>query len=778
MAPELGHSPFGLDCRCICRIVDASAGEFKLFAGTAVLVSDQGKEFGYALTCWHNFDFYHKLPDFEGIRELQKIWLLPRWANVEDKKNRKPVTVVGKWSNRFQDFAVLRIPRQVTKEFKMVPASVSADIRSDMPLWVVGFQRPGDLVEQDFIPVKISKSKPLIKLRIDVPGTLTSQRTFEVDSDPPRKIPFDAGISGGPFLYLLNNDHIVVGLASSVPPENETGSHQYRGYGVPMSVVAETWTNIAKFCPPVKIPPPCIRDEKAARLREAYLNRLFEETARVSLRMVDPMASVQSRDKPDLLSLDTVYTALLTLSPKDQERFKRQDFRERETERFSALEQLDQHPRLVLLGDPGGGKSTFVNFVAMCLAGEILGKPQANRKLLTAPLPNDKGEDQENQQVWDQEAPLPVRVTLRDFAARGLPPAGELATADHVLQFIKEELGEILQDYALVLQDELFCEGGLVMFDGLDEVPEADRRREQIKQAVESFSATFKKCRVLVTSRTYAYQNQDWRLPSPPFSEAVLAPFSKGQIRRFVDRWYDHFAVSQGMNADEAKGNAELLKQAIFLSDRLQNLAERPLLLTLMASLHASRGRLPEKREELYADAVNLLLDWWQQRTIVKDKSGAVVLIQDSLQEFLKIGPEKVRKAVEEVAFNAHSKQTELVGTADIPAMELAYRLLESSGRNDVQVKQLMEFLSHRAGLLVSRGVDVYTFVHRTFQEYLAACHQTSHLFPNKAAELARNDPERWREVVLLTGAKAARGAPYAHVGAGAEAMPARPFRF
>ncbi|MEZ4619708.1 MAG: SUMF1/EgtB/PvdO family nonheme iron enzyme [Caldilineaceae bacterium] len=355
---------------------------------------------------------------------------------------------------------------------------------------------------------------------------------------------------------------------------------------------------------------------------------------------------------------------------------------------------------------------------------------------------------------------LPVRVILRDFAASGLPPVAAKATADHLWAFIAAELaGASLEAYVPHLQRELFEKGGLILLDGFDEVPDADRRRTQIKEAVEDFVATYHRCRILVTSRTYAYQKQEWRLPG--FREAVLAPFSDGQIRRFVDRWYAHIGEVRPLDPKDAQGKAEILKRAIATSSRLHELAERPLLLTLTASLHAWRGgTLPERREELYSAAVDLLLDWWEQQRVVRAATGQIQVIQPSLAEWLKVDRAQVRALLNRLAYEAHTAQVELVGTADIAERDLVYGLYELGKTNPAfNDDNIIEYLRDRAGLLTPRGVQVYTFPHRTFQEYLAACHLTdTDEYPDNIAELARTAPNRWREVALLAGAKAVTG--------------------
>ncbi|MCP4534753.1 MAG: hypothetical protein GY831_26475, partial [Delftia sp.] len=284
-----------------------------------------------------------------------------------------------------------------------------------------------------------------------------------------------------------------------------------------------------------------------------------------------------------------------------------------------------------------------------------------------------------------------------------------------------------------------------ILLDGLDEVPDAHQRRAQVKQIVNGFAADFSRCRFLVTSRTYAYQRQDWKLDG--FSEVVLSHFTPAQVVRFVDGWYDHVGAVRGMDPDDARGRAVLLKTAIERGERLAELAARPLLLTLMASLHAWRGgSLPERREELYADTVDLLLDQWEGSKVVRDAAGKPLLRQPSLAEWLKVDRAVVRAELNRLAFEAHRDQPELVGTADVSQERLVAALMNVARNPDVNPSRLVEYVRDRAGLLAARGAGVYTFPRRTFQEYLAACHLTDHGYPDDLADLLRAAPERWRE--------------------------------
>ncbi|MEP7010681.1 MAG: SUMF1/EgtB/PvdO family nonheme iron enzyme [Acidobacteriota bacterium] len=488
-------------------------------------------------------------------------------------------------------------------------------------------------------------------------------------------------------------------------------------------------------------------------LDEAYLRYLCAEVSRVTLSQID--SSVEGADPLAKFELHAVYTALLTTTPRGKpgREMPAPSMLDRGVRSLSALELLDLHPRLVLLGDPGSGKSTFVHFVALCQAGERVGAPWPDLGVLTAPVPGE-----EKVQPWRHGTLVPVRVILRDFAVDGLPALGEKATAEHLWQFIAGSLAAVgVGDYAPRLRDRLLSEGGLVLLDGLDEVPDAAGRRLQIREAVESFSGLYTKCRVLVTSRIYSYRSQGWRLTG--FEEAELAPFSDAQIERFVKDWYAHAASRGRGSAEDAEGQARLLVQEIEGNPRLRGFAERPLLLTLMASLARARGRgLPDRRAKLYEQVVELLLDLWECVRYQKDKEGKYRLVQPSLSDWLKTDRSAVREVLEDLAFEAHSAQTAAEGTADIAEKDLVARLVKLAGSEEVSQKQLVKFLSERSGLLIARGVEVFTLPHRTFQEYLAACHLTRGSFPDEVAELGRQDPDRWREVVLLAAAKAEEG--------------------
>ncbi|MGH2358502.1 MAG: NACHT domain-containing protein [Candidatus Limnocylindria bacterium] len=244
----------------------------------------------------------------------------------------------------------------------------------------------------------------------------------------------------------------------------------------------------------------------AEDLRCAYLAWLCARANELPLLAGESGAPVQ---------LSSVYTALLTegrdageaqlhAAGRDENAMADSD-----AARPSALEGLDKAQYLVLMGGPGSGKTTFLNFVALCMAGEMLGLAPANLERLRMPVPSEPHDTDKKSkpQRWTHKALLPVRVVLRDFAA-DLPAPGAPLTADTLWSFIAKQLPDQLQRYADDLQGELLRKGGLILLDALDEVPDALERREQVKQAVQEFAGIYRRCRFLVTSRTYAYQRQ------------------------------------------------------------------------------------------------------------------------------------------------------------------------------------------------------------------------------------------------------------------------------
>ena len=91
-----------------------------------------------------------------------------------------------------------------------------------------------------------------------------------------------------------------------------------------------------------------------------------------------------------------------------------------------------------------------------------------------------------------------------------------------------------------------------------------------------------------------------------------VAPFAPEQVERFIVRWYEAAAPAVGLSLAVAQARGSLLRQALQDRPYLADLASRPLLLTLMATLHSSWGELPADRADLYEETVELLLERWQ----------------------------------------------------------------------------------------------------------------------------------------------------------------------
>lgn len=350
--------------------------------------------------------------------------------------------------------------------------------------------------------------------------------------------------------------------------------------------------------------------------------------------------------------------------------------------------------RTVVLGNPGGGKSTFAQKLCYDLARQYEQRLSAGRKL------------------------TPVLVILREYASfRKEHPCS-------ILEYIRIKAES---DFQLVVPGGAFqylFGGGrtMIVFDGLDELLDTSDR-VAIKKSVEHFATLFPSVPVLITSREVGYEQAP--LDAESFSVFKLAPFSEEQIAEYVSKW---FAINALYSPDEQRKKAKsFLEESKIVADIRSN----PLMLTLMCSLYKQDGYIPSNRPDVYGRCAELLFVKW-------DKKRGI--------HFNLPFEHHIRPAMNYLAYWIYSNKELQGGVKEDDLTEKATEYLHRWCFEDVfearaAAKEFIDFCKGRAWVFSDTGTTqlqrLYQFTHRTFLEYFTAEHLVqTHRTPKDLAKL------------------------------------------
>ena len=437
--------------------------------------------------------------------------------------------------------------------------------------------------------------------------------------------------------------------------------------------------------------------------------------------------------------------------------------------RESVLEVISAHPHIVITGAAGTGKSSLCRFIVTALAYACDPRAERHDKV--------KGLDMLGAS-WIHGPILPIYVSLRDFCntEESFPRSLAASSSENLLNYIKGTTGNLADHLeAYLTQTDVPTHGSLLVLDGLDEVYEADDRII-LQRIIENWADRFPNCRVIVTSRTYAYRHDSrWRL-SERFASAELAPFTWNQVKTYIERWYANVAETRPsvlggrfIAEKHAASMATDLYKTIRENRSLWPLARQPLMLALLTLIHEDYKQLPDKRAELYEHTVELL-DRWN-----------IPSPADKLHEKLSnINLDRMRAALKLIAFELHSEQqTYQRYPTIIDRARLLDKLLQQQSQGGglgAGIEDVLEYLATRNSILVADSHNLYRFPHLTIQEYLAACallefydeckmpaglpapSTDGWTFPENIVALLCHDYARWRNVVLFAGAIIAAG--------------------
>ena len=364
------------------------------------------------------------------------------------------------------------------------------------------------------------------------------------------------------------------------------------------------------------------------------------------------------------------------------------------------LEEALVHPRLVAVGDPGAGKTTFLRHLAL------------GYSKTADPLPIF---------IRISELAEHIRVCRLQSAPKNPPLEESPEWLIHFLTSQNKELNWGLNDD--FFREKLTSGGCILLLDGLDEAP-GTREREAMVRLFERATAAYGKCRFVVTTRPLSYAG---RAMLADFQTVQIEPLETAAIEKFLEHWCKALFPE---SADVAKKHFSELSEALRRVPEIRRMARNPVMLTALTVVHWNERRLPEQRADLYESILNWLARSREKRPGRESAERCLTLLQQLALAMQRDA--KGRQVQVEKGWAAE------VLTPRFEALEGALKFVE---QEEVD-----------SGIVVSRGAAL-RFWHLTFQEFLAA-RAIAGLGEREQQRLLLDDGRiyrhEWREVALL----------------------------
>jgi HEAT repeat protein len=367
-----------------------------------------------------------------------------------------------------------------------------------------------------------------------------------------------------------------------------------------------------------------------------------------------------------------------------------------------------QHKRIMVLADPGMGKSTLLKMEA------VLTAQVEKQKLL------------ENQITVD-EVIFPLFLRLSDLVDEKVEEIFKAEIIDAIPILMQRYYPKAPSGISYLLKEKLKTGKCLLFLDALDEVPREYRNR--LKDKLNRFAQTYP-CQIICTSRIVGYDGAFVN----GAKEVEIVPFKQKQIEQYIKIWFTNAADYIDNDLVSANGLIRELQN----KPQIRGLAQNPLLLSLLCSLYQEKElMLPARRCQIYEKAVLCMLSKWTRNR--KPQSEGKIRA-------------KIR-VLEELAYQFTCEGKEIFSSDELYDKIEEYLQGEKVPTvfRKTDTDELIAELSEEDGILqkLAREGDRYLFLHRTFQEYLTASYLNR---TNNSIALAREHfwEYDWHETLSL----------------------------